>query len=216
MDVANWPINPVDIGVVVVLLLSALLAFARGFIREVLSVAGWIGAALVAVYLFPTALPYTQRYISQEMAAKVATGAGLFIISLTVFSLLGHFIARAFEGPAINPVNRGLGFLFGLARGALLVCLAYLMLIWLLPQADQRPAWIREARTLPLIERGTELIESALPEELLRQADQMRDQTERSLNPADRITRTPQPASPEPSGPPRYDGRQIEQRLQNQ
>ncbi len=215
-NVGDWPINPVDLAVIVILLLSAFLAFVRGFVLEVLSVISWIGAAAVAYYLFPAALPYVERYITQDLAARIATGAGLFVIALTILSLIGHFVAKAVKGPALGAVNRSLGFLFGLARGALLICLAYLMLIWLLPDEDQRPQWVAEARTRPLIEQGTALLQAALPAELSRQADRARERASRAADPASVITGTPRPNAGPADQSPTYDSDRLQQLLNSQ
>ena len=61
-------INPTDIAVIVILLLSALLAFARGLVREVLSVGAWVGAAFAMLYLFPHVLPIVQQVVAKDGA----------------------------------------------------------------------------------------------------------------------------------------------------
>ena len=67
-------INPTDIAVIVILLLSALLAFARGLVREVLSVGAWVGAAFSTLYLFPHVLPIVQQVVAKELIAKAVAG----------------------------------------------------------------------------------------------------------------------------------------------
>ena len=67
-------INPTDIAVIVILLLSALLAFARGLVREVLSVGAWVGAAFATLYLFPHVLPMVQQIVAKELIAKAVAG----------------------------------------------------------------------------------------------------------------------------------------------
>lgn len=157
-------INPTDIAVLVILLLSALLAFARGFVREVLSVAAWVGAALAAVWAFPHVEPIARRYIGMELAANVVAGAGVFLVVLIVLSILFGRISRGVKASSLNAVDRSLGFLFGLARGALLVCLAYLLVTWVYP-ADDHPAWLRDARTRPVIQAGAEQLRHLVPDQ---------------------------------------------------
>ncbi|MEM1400066.1 MAG: CvpA family protein, partial [Pseudomonadota bacterium] len=107
---ADWPINPMDLVVLIILILSAVLAFARGFVREVLSIGGWIGAAIVTVYMLPQAREYGRQYIASELIADLATAAVLFIAALVVFAILSFWLAKLVQGSALNAVDRSLGF----------------------------------------------------------------------------------------------------------
>lgn len=170
----SLPVNITDIVVLAVLLISALFAFIRGFVKEVLAVAGWIGAALITLYLFPMARPYARQYTDIELAADAATGLGLFVISLVVLSLASHFISKRVRESSISALDRSLGFLFGLLRGAVLIAIAYLLLVWTIPPADH-PAAIREARVLPYVEKTARLLALAVPPEARARIEQILD-----------------------------------------
>jgi membrane protein required for colicin V production len=161
----NFPINPADLVVFAVIVLSGLLAFARGLIRELLSAAGWIGAAAVAWFGFDRVLPITRQFISVDFIATGVTAAALFVAALIVLSLVGHMVASQVRDSALNAVDRSLGFIFGVARGALLVCLAYLVLAWIHPPEEQPPV-LRAAKTMPLIERGAAMLRTLVPAEM--------------------------------------------------
>lgn len=205
--------NPGDIAVVVILLVSALLAFARGFVREVLSIAAWIGAAFVTLYAFPYARPFLRQYITVELLADIATGVGIFVVALIVFSTLSHYIAKGVQGTTLNAVDRSLGFLFGLARGALLVCLGYLMLLWLFPPPNQ-PVWVQQARFLPWVERGAEALRTMVPQEVLERslgrANAARQRIEQDAQTVDRLRQlsVPLPNSNAPQDQPGYNQEQ--------
>lgn len=162
MDTTN--INPTDLAVLAIVLLSALLAFARGFIREVLSVAAWVGAAFAAIWAFPHVQPVARDFIAMELAANAAAAVGVFIVALILLSLVFGRLGRRVRGSSLSAVDRSLGFLFGVARGAILVCLAYLMVTWIYP-ADQQPEWLRSARTMPVIRSGAEKLRRLIPDE---------------------------------------------------
>lgn len=149
----DLPFTYADGAVAIVLLLSGVLAFARGFVHEVLSVAAWVGAVLAVVFGLPLLRPTARSLIGEPMIADIAAGAVLFIVAMIVLSLITRAIAHRVRGSQLNAVDRSLGFAFGLARGALIVCLAYLAIAWLVPPAEQ-PVWLRQARSLPLIETG--------------------------------------------------------------
>lgn len=176
----NLPINVTDIVLGGVLLISALLAYARGFVHEVLSVAGWIGAIFAAVYGLPYAKPYARDLIPHELAADVAAGVVIFLVTLIVLSLLTRAVAGMVKASALNMLDRSLGFLFGLVRGAVVVCVAYLALSWMIPPEEQ-PSWITGARSMPLVERGADLLRQLVPESAGQAADEARKKAEKAV-----------------------------------
>lgn len=161
----NLPINPLDVGVLLVLLISAVLAYARGFVHEVLSVGGWIGAIFATFYGFPYLRPIARKYISLDIAADLTAGVVIFITTLVILSVLTRAISKQVQASALNVLDRSLGFLFGLARGAVLICVAYIGLELLVPQEDQ-PAWIRDARSMQLIVPGANFLKSLVPDDV--------------------------------------------------
>lgn len=196
----SLPFHIVDLGVGVVLLVSAFFAFARGFVHEVLSVVGWVGAIFAAIYGLPYVKPHARDLIEMELIADIAAGAFIFLITLLLLSLFTSAIARQVKDSSLNALDRALGFLFGLVRGAVLVCLVFIAAEWILvtppepeegqaqasgqEQAGQKPvgqdtadaadgeepppdplAWIRTARSLPLIETGAALLATLVPSE---------------------------------------------------
>ena len=152
--------NTVDIIVIAVVALSTLIAFLRGFVREMLTVGSWIGAALVTIYGFPIVQGRFEQWISNKLAAHVVCGAALFIGSLIVFSILSNFLARFVRGSALTAVDRSLGLLYGLVRGAVLVSLAYMIVMAL------EPSIVAGAKTVPMMARGAEILLSLAPKEL--------------------------------------------------
>ena len=154
--------NTVDIIVIAVVALSALIAFLRGFVREVLTIGSWLGASLVTLYGFPLLQGKFEQWISSKMAADIVCGISLFLVSLIVFSIISHMIAGFVRGSALTAVDRSLGLLFGLVRGAILVSLAY-MLIFALD-----PNMLRGARTTPMMARGAEILRDLAPSELAK------------------------------------------------
>jgi membrane protein required for colicin V production len=156
-------INPTDIAVIVILLLSALLAFARGLVREVLSVGAWVGAAFATLYLFPHVLPMVQQIVAKELIAKAVAGLGIFLVALILLSIISHQLSKGVRGSALSAVDRSLGFVFGIARGAVIVCLAYLSVAWVFPPTDQ-PRWLRDARTMPVIQSGADMLRNLVPD----------------------------------------------------
>ena len=148
--------------VIVIVLVSAVLAMIRGFVREILSIASWVAAAVAAYAFYEQLLPFTRQYISNEHIALGVTIAGIFFVTLIVVSIITMKISDFVIDSKIGIVDRTLGFLFGAARGLLLVVVAMLFFNWLVPPAQQ-PTWVATARSKPMLDDlGTKLV-AALP-----------------------------------------------------
>ena len=150
----------VDIIVIAVIAISALIAFLRGFVREILTIGSWLGAAIVTLYLFPVLRTHFEDWISNKMAADIVGAVAIFIGSLVVFSVISHFAAGLIRGSALTAVDRSLGLVFGLVRGAVMVSLAYMIVVWL------APSLVHGARTEPMMARGAEILRNLAPREL--------------------------------------------------
>jgi len=169
---AGLPINFTDLLILAVLLLSGRPALLRGLVAEVLSVAAWIGALFVAVYGYVHLQPYARQVVTfNTTAADAAAGLALFVIALILFTVAGRMLSGALSMAGLGALDRSLGFLFGLFRGAALVCLAYLLILWAVPDRNDHPAWLTQARALPLVEDGADLLWGLVPPHLLDEAD---------------------------------------------
>ena len=157
--------NPLDIAVVAIIVLSAVFAFARGFVREALSIVAWVGAAAATVYGFGPALERIDPLVKNPLLSQLIAGFGLFVGSLIILTILTSFIARTVRASSLSPIDRTLGFVFGLARGAFIVCLAYLLLD-ISVQPSERPVWIQQAKSAEFLKRGADELRIFLPESL--------------------------------------------------
>lgn len=160
----SLPINVTDLVIILVLALSAAFAFFRGFVHETLAVGSWIGSAVVTLYAFPYVQPKARAHIPSPLIADLVAGIAIFLVCLVVLSVLTRILSRRVRDSSLGPLDRSLGLVFGLVRGAILVCVAWLMIAWILPRNDM-PDWITQARGLPLVERGGTLIARLIPEQ---------------------------------------------------
>ncbi len=153
-----------DLGLIVVILISALLAMLRGFTREVLAIASWGAAAVAAIYLHPLVLPYVKPYFSKDVVALAVSAAIVFFVTLILVSLITVKISDAILDSKVGPLDRSLGFVFGAARGLLLCVIAFVFFTWLVPEKTQ-PEWVKSARMKPLLQStGNELM-AMLPDD---------------------------------------------------
>lgn len=160
-----------DVGVGVLVLISAILATARGLTREVLSLATWAGSAAIAIYMWQYHPDIARQYIAESIVADIATVVVTFIVSLIVLHLLTMRIADFVVDSRVGPIDRTLGFVFGVLRGILIAIVITIFGTWLLP--NNLPGWAQEAQTrVPLQNMGQTLI-SMLPEGLEQQVTDM-------------------------------------------
>lgn len=124
----------IDAVVAGVIVLSAILAYSRGFVREAMAIVGWIGAAFVA-FLFAAPvqplvkeLPVVGEFLGDSCELSIiAAFAVVFAGALIIASLFTPLLSSAIHRTALGGLDQGLGFLFGVARGVLLVAVAFLV-----------------------------------------------------------------------------------------
>ncbi|WP_379649957.1 CvpA family protein [Teichococcus aestuarii] len=182
------PMTWVDGIVLAVLALSALIAFFRGLVREVLGVGAWIGAALFAITILPGLRPLAVGYIQPEWLAELIAIGGAFLLALLVLKLLIAWFANRVRDSVLGGLDRALGMVFGLARGAFLVVLAYIVGGLFLPAVDRWPEPVREARTLPVVADAAAALVSRLPPEY---RPRLPDLPQRSMPSMDELLRPP-------------------------
>lgn len=170
-----------DCVVLVILLISCVVAFLRGFVREVLTILGLVGASVTALTAGPVLAPGLESWLTDgkgaedagklwgfvpyDIAAAVFAYAGLFVITLIILSLISHWIAKSVHAIGLGPVDRSLGVVFGIIRGLVLIGLLY-MPFHLLMDAKDKDSWFGTSSTFPYVESTTEIIMVMMPESL--------------------------------------------------
>ena len=157
------PITLLDGILVGFTLVSAMLAMVRGLSREILSVVSWAAAAAAAFFFYKPVLPYVQPYVENDKIAMAASAGIVFLIALIVVSVITMKLADWIIDSRIGALDRTLGFLYGAARGILVVAVALLFFNWL--AGAKAPAWIANAKSRPLLETIGAKLESLLPED---------------------------------------------------
>jgi len=154
----------VDLVVLGVVFLSALIAFMRGLVREVLTIGAWVGASAVAIAFVPAVRPLLGPYMPSPEWIDPAGYIMLFLVSLIVFSLIAKAIGGAVRGSVIGGIDRTLGLLFGVARGAALAVAAYIFACMAVPP-EHWPEPVLESRSLPYIYSGAVWLARLIPAE---------------------------------------------------
>src|SRR5436305_9065673 len=158
------PITILDLVLLGVMLISGLLAMVRGFMREILSIAAWGAAAIVTLYSFSKLLPTAKTYFNNDTVAAIVVVAGAFVGTLIAVSVITVRISDMILDSRIGALDRTLGFLLGLARGLLIVVVAYQFFVWLVPD-KQRPEWVSGAQSRVVLQGTGEWLMSLLPDD---------------------------------------------------
>ena len=160
------PITWLDIVVLIFMLISALLAMARGFTREFLSILSWVGAALATLWVFPRYQGAVRAAMegSPKWLADIVLVFGVFLVTLIVISFITIKIADKILDSRAGALDRTFGFVFGLARGLVIVVIAYLFFTWLVPEQSM-PDAVRTAKSRPILDYTGETIRRMLPED---------------------------------------------------
>lgn len=175
------PFTALDVVLVAIALLSAILAMLRGFTREVLSILSWVVAAGAALWAYPLMKDRVRELIQPEPLADGVLIGATFLIVLIAVSLITVRITDLILDSQIGAIDRTLGFVFGLARGFLLVVVAFLFFSWLVPERQQ-PEWVRNARTAPTMMATGDVILSYLPENPAEMIDYLPDTLKAYIN----------------------------------
>ncbi len=152
----------VDLLIACVILVSAVYAALRGLLRETLSIFSWALAAYLTLRLFPSFRPMLREYIAPEWLADVAVIVGVFMIILIPLSYVSYRFTETVKQTEIGPVDRALGFVFGVGRGLVVVGLVYIVFSILVP-LQNHPAWLTEARLFPVVENTSDVLLSLVP-----------------------------------------------------
>jgi membrane protein required for colicin V production len=123
----------VDAGVAGIIVLSAVLAYSRGFVREAMAIVGWVGAAVLAYMFAAQAQPLVKEipgvgsFLENCELSLIAGFAAVFAVGLIVAALFTPLFSSVVQRSILGGLDQGVGFLFGVVRGVLLVGIAFLV-----------------------------------------------------------------------------------------
>jgi len=174
--------NTLDYIVIAVVLLSGLLALVRGFVREFLSLCAWVGAYFAAITFYEPVMPLVEPHFSNEKAVQWIAIGIVFLAALILLSIVGYFLSGLVKGKVFVWADRSAGFLYGLLRGVVVLCLIYLcavLLVWSNitnyephAQYDQKdknrpPELLLNARSRTMLHYGADIIVQIFPQDVI-------------------------------------------------
>jgi membrane protein required for colicin V production len=153
----------VDLAVFGFLALSGLLAFARGFVREVLGIGAWVGAVAAAFTFMPAMRSTVKGWLPSPDWVDPVSFSIVFLVSLIVLTVVAGIAASFVRRSALGSIDRTLGLVFGLARGAAVVVVAYILGQMVFP-IERWPDAVLDARTLTPTYEAARWVRDQLPE----------------------------------------------------
>lgn len=156
--------------VAAIIILSAILAYSRGFVRESLAILGWIGAAVLAFIFAPAVrpliaqIPYLNSLIADNCELGTIAGfAVVFALALVLFSILTPLFSSVVQRSALGGVDQGMGFLFGVARGILLVVIAFIVYDRIM--TTERVAMVDQSRSAQVFQQMSGRLNQQIPQD---------------------------------------------------
>ncbi len=155
----------VDAVIAIVVLLSAMFAYSRGFTREVFTLGIWIVAALAALNFYPLVEPVLLDFVNLGDLTPWAAIAIAFVLALIILTIVAGAIASFISNSALGSIDKGLGFLFGVARGLVLLALVWIFVGGSNPATLQNPA-IAESYGGKIVGDTATALKEAMPTEM--------------------------------------------------
>ena len=195
-----------------VIVLSAILAYSRGLVREAMAIAGWVGAAILAFIFAPQVqplvkeLPVVGKFLTDSCELSIiAAFAAVFAVGLIIAALFTPLFSSVVQRSALGGIDQGLGFLFGVLRGIVLVVVAFIVYDRAvgpnsLPMVDNS----RTAKVIATFQtRIDENIPTDAPNWIVDRYEQLVSVcgTPNTPAPAQPAPATPAPATPAPAAP---------------
>ena len=174
----------IDFGVIVIIAVSALLAFSRGIVREGMAIAGWIAAAILAFIFADTAQPLVRQipYLGDILGDScelliLASFAVIFAIALLIVSIFTPLLSSFVQKSILSGLDKNLGFIFGICRGLVLVIAAFFVYFTVMP--NQKVISIETSKSATIFQYYADDFKNQNPETAL---DWVRTQYDHLIN----------------------------------
>ena len=159
-------LNLVDYAVVIVLVVSALFSTLRGMTREFLGILGWVISVFVAKLSAPALEPVIADIINIEGLSAALSWALPFAITVVVWFVIASLMSPGLKRAGLGSLDRWLGVIFGLARGYVIVLIAYMTAVVALDGESKLPNIVTEAYSTPYMRQSVHSLSGVIPEDM--------------------------------------------------
>lgn len=159
LSILNWA----DFCIIGILILSTIMSFARGFVKESISLLTWVTAIWIGLKFSPMLADLMKNQVDTPSVRLIASFLILFIAVLLIGGLLNYIISHIVHKTGLTGTNRLIGMVFGLARGILVVGLIVLLANH---TAFPKDPWWQNSALIPKFEPVANTISKFLPDKL--------------------------------------------------
>ena len=147
-----------------VVVTSAVFAYNGGLISEAFGIAAWILTAILTKYLYPFVEPrFASLFGESNVFSSMSAYVSVFVIFIMFLSFVNKSLTKKLHNTNLGGIDKSLGFFFGLVRGILIMAVAYIAILWFIPNKKERPHWIIDARSKPILKVSSMFISILLP-----------------------------------------------------
>lgn len=161
-------LNNLDVVFLIIVGISALVGIARGMTKELLSIAGWVLAAVAVFYLVPVVEPIVQKYIASKLLADLTAGLAILIVFCIFWILTADRLGSVVRSSRLSALDRILGFVFGAARGVLIVILVALLISSIIPE-ESKNGMFKDSQYFQLASNSAEPLKKLIPSDWVEQ-----------------------------------------------
>ena len=159
-------LNNLDVVFLIIVGISALVGIARGMTKEILSILGWVLAAAAVFYITPIVDPMMHKYISSSILSSIVSGMIILIVFCIIWVLTVDRLAVVIRTSKLSALDRIFGFVFGIARGVLIVILVALMISTIIPEDSQKGVFA-DSKYFKVASNGAEPLKRLIPQSLI-------------------------------------------------
>lgn len=155
-------LNNLDVVFLIIVGISALVGIARGMTKELLSITGWVLAAAAVFYLVPIVEPMMAKYIASKLLANIVSGLAILIVFCIFWILTADRLGSVVRSSRLSALDRILGFVFGAARGALIVILVALLISTIIPE-ESKKGMFKDSQYFQIASNSAEPLKKLVP-----------------------------------------------------
>jgi membrane protein required for colicin V production len=173
IDIATLTL--LDYGVLIILVVSCIIAFMRGMMREFLGLTGWVVSFFAANYAAPRLETTINDTLNLGGFGEALAWGVPFAVSVVAWFIIASMIAPGLARGIFGGFDRWLGMMFGILRGGLVVLILFVASVLAVDGEDNLPEYMKSSRSLPLMSYGAYHLAGFLPEQF---SDQIIDNLE--------------------------------------
>ena len=164
--------NPIDIIIIILTIISMIYGYARGLIKEILSILSILISVYMSINLYPNISLFIKEYIDMAVLADSISFALMFLFLYSLINIFSNFIVASITNTPIRILDKNFGILFGFFRALLIFSLLNILLYWILWKKNT-PEWLNNSKSMILINYTSDKLIQILPSRSLESIEQL-------------------------------------------